>query len=210
MCLPSNDVDGTLGDSNHGDSKHGDGNHGDGNHGDGVSCTGKYTCRTDRNSGEAYCSGSWQCYDMKCNGTGSLQNVSVDCNNEHHYCSHDNTGLPICTYTPWGGNGVSCGDSECHVDQYTGLAYCQPPSRTVYYVWGGIMGGAAVLAIVFYLAIQWVRRCDQKSDGTAAESESLIPEKRDYRQRYGSNEWVSGKGVEIAGEDESKHIYANV
>ena len=72
------------------------------------------------------------------------------------------------------------------------------------------MGGAAVLAIVFYLAIQWVRRCDQKSGGTAAESESLIPEKRDYRKRYGSNEWVSGKGVEIAGGDESKHIYANV
>ncbi|KAL5256735.1 hypothetical protein ACHWQZ_G011856 [Mnemiopsis leidyi] len=182
------------------------GNHGDGYQG-GVSCTGQYTCRTDSNSGEAYCSGSWQCYDMKCNGTGALQNNSVECNNKNHFCSHDNRGYPECAYTRYGGNGVSC--RECGVDQYTGLAYCQPASRTVYYVWGGIMGGAAALAVVFYLAIKWVRSCDKKPGGMA-ETESLLPEKRDYRQRYGEKDWVPGRGAGTPGREESEHVYANV
>ena len=186
----------------------------------GVSCTGQFTCRVDQSSGEAYCSsrsGSWQCYDQKCNGTNQYQRTQLLCDNRYNYCSRDERGYPVCRYTAWGGNGVTCHSQHCAVDPYTGKAFCQPASRSLYYIWGGVVGGAAVMSAILYMSVKCVRKIDQHGETTCSETEKLVKETTDYKGKYIGNVQSkqsrsrTGK-IPDDSEDstETDHIYVNV
>ena len=185
--------------------------------GTGVNCKGRYKCRYDQDSGEAYCSsksGSWQCYDQKCTGRSQFPELSLKCDNKDNYCSHNSTGFPACRATKWGGDGVSCNGEDCSVEEGSGEGYCVSASKTLYYIWGGVVGGAALMSAVLYLIIKCVRRVEHQHEGTDTETERLVPEKTDktdYRRRFSGNERPKGKWeVRTGAASETDHIYANV
>ena len=89
---------------------------------------------------------SYDCYNQKCEGTGSYYDTFISCDQSYQYCSTNYYGYPTCEQGA-SGEGVWCDDDNfyCSYSSYDGTAWCNTYD---YFIWWPIGGGAVVFFII--------------------------------------------------------------